>query len=822
MRSAKKKHKYYFPNNLKRWLNQIPQYSLTVVEASSGFGKTTAVREYLRNKHPNATCRWYTCLGESCIEAWIKICELFDGINSKAADDMKSLKMPTTDTFHYIRTYLKKMKCHNETYLIIDNYHLIDFDIHRELINVFSMHENQNLHMIFITQRLDFRWQLYVCNDNINIIDAASLLFNREDISCLFSMEGFKITDSEAENIYKRTEGWVSAIRLQLLHYGETGLLVGSAGIEQLVKTAIWDWLLPEQKDFLLAVSVFDSFTTLHSAHMLDYEILPGELGMELKNSDFIQFLPDKRRFVIRSVLLDYLRNQFYYHNTKEYQNRMFHKAGCACAAMREYCLAAKYFYQIRDFDAILSMHFTRRYLDSQKEVFDDELFIAIVRECPDEILYNYPSSMIVLAQYSLLNGKYNIYEKLCGLLSILIEKEKIFSREEKRRIEGEFVLLKSLENFNDLSKMRKRYAMLSEIWGDEPEIIENSTPWFSVFPTTFGMLWRESGTLEELLHTIDEIKPIYRTFSRGQDAGLAHLIRAEAVLARGDDNEAEILCYKALYEARANRQTGICIYTEFCLARIFILRGETESFFAKLKSIQGYASDNSDLTVLRMTDMCLSIISLLLGVKDYVAPWLYDIESIRKSMYVPVIPFVEIIHFGLLLFDKRYNELYALSQLALDALQNPYTDIKYMMPQMDCFIFLAVAKYNSGEDLEAQRYLKKALDIAMPDKIYLPFASHECIADFLSARGNSFAGLLSLCKRHARGISVIRKSFIRKDSPLTPREREIALLAKKRLSAKEIAQRLYISERTVKSTLGRVYSKLEIHSKTELASVEF
>lgn len=659
--TANRQQKYYFTDKLKEQLNQISEYPLTVVEAPSGFGKTTAVREYLRNEHSQATCEWYTCLEESVSAAWMEICELFAGINRKVADDLKNLKMPTMDTLRYIKKILKGLKCQSETYLVIDNYQLIHFDLHWELISTFSMHENPNLHIIFITHQLDSRWQFSLHNDNIHTVDALSFFFDREGISSLFRMEGFRLTGSELENIFKRTEGWISAIRLQMRHYRKTGSFVGSAGVEQLVEMAIWNRLLPTEKDFLLAVSVFDSFTALQATHMLDGEILPGKIEAELKASDFIRFLPDKRLFIIHSILLDYLRNQFYYHRPKEYQNRLFHKAGLSCAAIGQYCPAAKFFYQVGDFKAIFSLPFTRQYLDAQKEACKDEFFVAIVRECPDEILCKHPSTMIIFAHYALLNGKYEIYEKLCGLLRTLVEGKAELSQEEMRRVKGEFILLESLGNFNDLSKMREGYEAASEIWGESPNIIENSMPWFSVFPTTFGMLWRESGTLDELLHTIDELKPIYRAFSKGQGAGLAHLIRAEAMLTRGEDNESEILCHKAIYEARTNQQISICIYAELCLARIFILRGDAENFIAALESIQGYTATHSDFAIRQMVDMCLSIISLLLGIKDYVAPWLYDMEGIRKSLYVPIIPFVEILHFRLLLMDKRYNELYAL-----------------------------------------------------------------------------------------------------------------------------------------------------------------
>jgi DNA-binding NarL/FixJ family response regulator len=54
--------------------------------------------------------------------------------------------------------------------------------------------------------------------------------------------------------------------------------------------------------------------------------------------------------------------------------------------------------------------------------------------------------------------------------------------------------------------------------------------------------------------------------------------------------------------------------------------------------------------------------------------------------------------------------------------------------------------------------------------------------------------------------------------SVLTVREREVANLAAQRLSAHEIAERLHVSRRTVDSHLAKIYTKLGIRSKIELA----
>jgi CheY-like chemotaxis protein/DNA-binding CsgD family transcriptional regulator len=52
---------------------------------------------------------------------------------------------------------------------------------------------------------------------------------------------------------------------------------------------------------------------------------------------------------------------------------------------------------------------------------------------------------------------------------------------------------------------------------------------------------------------------------------------------------------------------------------------------------------------------------------------------------------------------------------------------------------------------------------------------------------------------------------------PLTPWETRIALLAQKRLTGGEIAEKLNTTEGTIRTALGVIYIKLDIHSKREL-----
>jgi DNA-binding CsgD family transcriptional regulator len=56
--------------------------------------------------------------------------------------------------------------------------------------------------------------------------------------------------------------------------------------------------------------------------------------------------------------------------------------------------------------------------------------------------------------------------------------------------------------------------------------------------------------------------------------------------------------------------------------------------------------------------------------------------------------------------------------------------------------------------------------------------------------------------------------------TPLTAREREIALMASAGLSNREIADRLTVGVRTVEGHLLRIYAKVGVGSRRELADM--
>lgn len=77
-----------------------------------------------------------------------------------------------------------------------------------------------------------------------------------------------------------------------------------------------------------------------------------------------------------------------------------------------------------------------------------------------------------------------------------------------------------------------------------------------------------------------------------------------------------------------------------------------------------------------------------------------------------------------------------------------------------------------------------------------------------------------SVAAKVVRQLSLLREEADRQEEALdvlTPREREVFSLASRGLKNAEIADELYVSEKTIKTHLRNIYNKLNLSSKAEL-----
>ena len=112
--------------------------------------------------------------------------------------------------------------------------------------------------------------------------------------------------------------------------------------------------------------------------------------------------------------------------------------------------------------------------------------------------------------------------------------------------------------------------------------------------------------------------------------------------------------------------------------------------------------------------------------------------------------------------------------------------------------IDLGAALRRANNRTEARTYLREGIDLA-----------HQCGATALVDRGNN-----ELAATGARARSVMLSGL----ESLTASERRVAQMAAEEVSNKEIAQALFVTVKTVEMHLSRVYRKLDIESRRQLA----
>ena len=116
----------------------------------------------------------------------------------------------------------------------------------------------------------------------------------------------------------------------------------------------------------------------------------------------------------------------------------------------------------------------------------------------------------------------------------------------------------------------------------------------------------------------------------------------------------------------------------------------------------------------------------------------------------------------------------------------------------------------------EALSYLKSAIQLAVPDNIVVPFCENYHYIKELLGTSEFEQKIHQLSAVFEKNCALLSSTLSRPvAAALTDRELELARLIAGRLSNKEIAATLFLSEGTVKQYTNRIYSKLHIEGDT-------
>ena len=234
-------------------LDPIAQCPLTTVVAPMGYGKTTAVQWFLdRRREEGDQVVRVSIYSNDLPLFWRSFQAAWRG--TPLAGQLDPMAFPVGDTALGLLSerLLDLLDGAGDYYLFLDDYHLMKDDQITALLLALARLPGAPLHLIVASrdQVLSPSQALRLGRD-LHQITAGDLALNQEEVSAYSRRCGVALPPADLAHLAQTSEGWFSAVYLNLKAYQAHGTLLTSGhDIYEMLNEAMLDPLPQERVDF--------------------------------------------------------------------------------------------------------------------------------------------------------------------------------------------------------------------------------------------------------------------------------------------------------------------------------------------------------------------------------------------------------------------------------------------------------------------------------------------------------------------------------------------------------------------------------------------
>lgn len=809
----------YFSDQIRAAMDGVFKCPLTVIEAPMGYGKTTAVKGLLNREEIKLL--WLTVHDSYVSSFWGGFSRLFNELNSTCAFSLDQLGLPNDSVSRQeALNIIKNMQLPIKTVIVIDDYHLLHNPDLDSFIILLVKNEIKNLHIVVNT-----RLALFEDLDELKLkgfahhITKDSLELSPDEITRYYRLCGISLKADQADQLYSNTEGWISALYLVMLNFIEGGSFTTPNSIYKLLGKAVYEPFSQEIKDFLITMCIFNSFTLEQAAYMWGLPNTRRLIDEITSKNAFVNFDSRTNSYQMHNIFTNFLQ-EILAEKEAHYRQDLYKKAAQWFLQSGDFIAAMHYFYLCQDFDALLStIEYARaKIIHSEHKT----LLIQYMEDCPDKIKGRHYFALLIYAMRLFSFNERELFAKTCAEFITNIQADQTLDETAKNQLLGEYDLILSFTKYNNIKEMSEHHKRACRLMSKPTAVIDENGIWTFGAPSVLYMFYRESGQLAQHVNHMIEAMPYYYEIASGHGNGAEHVMQAEWYYNQGDLENAEIVIHKGLYAAQSQNQTAIGICALFLQMRLALFKGDFSGVKELAQKLRADIIERRDYIFIHTLDLCEAFIYASLKQPDRVPLWLARGDFSSSRLFFPVMAFANIIYGRVLLLKGEYLKLLGIA--------GQFRGVASVFPNLLASIYTAIYTAAANERIyrrdEAMEALRQSLDIAIPDKVYMPFVENcdviRPLLEDLHRRGsysNDIAEILRLYESYQQSVEhIIREHFTTLQKPgLTEREKEIARLAAGGFTNKEIGQRLFISENTVKTQLKSIFDKLEINSRSLL-----
>ena len=800
----------YISERLQESLRPISRCAMTTVVAPMGYGKTTAVN-------------WY--LGERAKAETLHIIRI-SVYSANLAIFWKSTQEAFARAgFPFLREYpcptdaaggglLVDDLCHAlageaPCYLFIDDFHLLTDKRASLFLCMLANRLPINVHLIVASRdRFLPAAEAVRLGARVYQIGTEQLRLNHTELAIYAHRCGTELSDAQVESLLYSSEGWFSAVYLNLRTLSERGVLPSRhSDIYAPFTAAMIDPLPEKQREFLAVMGLADEFTVEMAQAVTGDADAEQLLSMLTEQNAFVTRLPDGMSYRFHHMMKACAERSFLT-MAQETQRLYWERFGLWYEQHRQYLHAIAAYQKSENYDALL------RVIRSDAGILLASLKPAVVLDaldkCPAETLKAYPFAILVLMRRMFTWRQIPKMLELKALLLTAIEEHPELSAEERGNLLGECDLILSFLCYNDIRAMSRLHRSASAQMSRPAISIQSSGGWTFGSPSVLMMFYRAPGELESALAEMDECMPHYYKVTNHHGQGAETIMRAEALFCQGRFTDAHIELERAYAQIRESGQVNMALCCDFLSWRLS-LHADVEqryTFAERYADLLRY----HDASWLNLWSATSAYYHALRGETDKI-PEVFSQHCLSDiNMLAPGKPMMEMIENQVYLAQGAYAKVVGRSAGLLAVCEAMH----YALVALHVRIQTAAAYARLGKPEEARAELKKALSDAEPDGFVMPFVENYGFLQPLLAqeiKSELIAKIAGLGEAAgARSAASARPAAF---AALTPREFEIVELMTQRLSNREIAERLYLSEGSVKQYVNQIYSKLHIEGDT-------
>ncbi len=803
-------------NRGNKQLEDALEYPLTMIVAPMGFGKTTAVKAFLENVRGKHI--WLTIHQdeESPQLLWNLVVDQIARGDPKFGEQLHQMGFPLNQLQqNKVFRLIEKYSANERIIIVIDDYHHVKSEAFDQFIEMLIRHRIANVSLIVVSRSsLNLQVDDLELKGFCKIIDSDVWLMTKEEIKALLSINQVFPSKSMIDQIYERSEGWITAVHLLMHHYIQYGKFEFGSSLERLIENAIAEGLSDDGLCMLMKLSVLGGFTLEQAVHVVDGPDR-NAIRSVCEDCGLVMYKHDANGYKFQKMFRVVLNRRFETTFDQAEKCRVHQRAGECLMRRGEPINGLKQLLMAGAYEQILGVLEKPKSMELMEN--NPKMVAAIFSEISEELKLQFPIAYIKYIRYYLTHINRDDGKQMVKGIESSINGRQDLSPDMWNWIHGEIEMAKSDLEFNNIYKMHDHHKKAFN-WLQGISVL-SSMEWNAFYGSIhlLYMYHKTSGGLQETANYINRSYGADESVVGEGGAGLADQVMTEFYLETCDFKQAIVQVEKAICKALKSGRTDFLLCARFALIRSYIASGNPELAMESIVEMK-VERDQSSRSVLTCSfDLAMGYVDYLLEDERGIVGWLKNNEiGDREGLYGGR-GFDYIVAGQSLLLHEEYVKL----EMLVEEMSPVFRKFNHIFGYIHGFILDAIAKFHLYGYDAAVGSLESALNYAKEDSVVLPFCEYtrdlyELMEQYQN-RNQTDLYVRKVMKAMNQYYDNLKKAstMFGKAIVLTPKEKEIMKLILEGKSNREIATELYLAEITIKKHVSAIYKKLGVKGRT-------